>query len=46
MFAAYINDMTEGVNSDVSLFADDVKLHRKVKRDKDYQAMYLDLNRI
>ena len=32
MFAVYINDMTEGVNSYTSLFADDTKLMRKVER--------------
>ena len=30
MFLIYINDMTEGVSSYISLFADDAKLLRKI----------------
>ena len=32
MFLVYVNDMTEGVSSYISLFADDVKLLRKIKK--------------
>ncbi len=44
MFAIYINEMTEGVNSYVSLFAEDAKLLRKVGRKEDCQVLQQDLN--
>ncbi|WP_340581658.1 reverse transcriptase domain-containing protein, partial [Klebsiella pneumoniae] len=31
----YVNDMMEGIDSEVSLFADDVKLMRRIKSDED-----------
>ena len=35
MFLVYVNDITEGVNSYMSLFADDAKLLRKIKSKED-----------
>lgn len=46
MFAVYINDMVDGVSSYVSLFADDAKLLRKVRCDKDCELLQEDLDRI
>ena len=44
MFLVYINDMTEGVNSFMSLFADDAKLLRKIesKEDCEHLQKYFD----
>ncbi len=39
MFAIYMNDMMEGMNSNMSLFADDAKLMRKVERIEDCDAL-------
>ncbi len=35
MFLIYINDMPEGINSYMSLFADDARLMREVKDQRD-----------
>ena len=35
MFLVNVNDMTEGVNSYISMFADDAKLLRKIRNHKD-----------
>ncbi len=44
MFATCVNDVMEGVNSYMSLFADDAKLMRKVERTEDCKALQGDLN--
>ncbi len=44
MFAVYVNDMMEGVNSYLNLFVDDAKLMRKVERIEDCEALQKDLN--
>ncbi len=46
MFVVYINDMTEGINSYMSLFADDAKLLRRVKTEKDCDELESDLDRV
>ncbi len=46
MFAVYITDMTEGVNSYMSLFADDAKLLRRVKTEGDCDELEGDLDRV
>jgi len=46
MFLVYMNDMVEGVNSYVSLFADDAKLLRKVKTIADCESLQRDLDKI
>ena len=46
MFAIYVNDMTEGVSSYMSLFADDAKLMRRVERREDCETLQEDLNTI
>ena len=44
MYLVYINDMTEAVNSYMSLFADDAKLLRKIVNKEDCEPLqkYLD----
>jgi len=46
MFAIYVNDMPEGVDSYISLFADDAKLLRKVHCKEDCVTMQKDLDKI
>ena len=46
MFLIYINDMTEGVSSYISLFADDGKLLRKIGNHKDCEELHNDINKI
>ena len=46
LFAVYINDMTKGVNSYMSLFVDDAKLMRKITKKEDCEALQRDLDKI
>ena len=46
MFKVYINDMVEGVNSYINLFADDAKLLRRVRNREDGEMLQEDLNNI
>ena len=46
MFLIYVNDMTEGVSSYICLFADDVKLLRKIGNHKDCEELQNDINKI
>ena len=46
MFLVYVNDMTEGVNSYISLFADYAKLLRKIRNHKDCEELQNDINKI
>ncbi len=46
MFLIYINDMTEGINSYMSLFTDDAKLMREIKNQKDCEELQNDVNKI
>ena len=46
VFLIYVNDMTEGVSSYISLFADDAKLLRKIGNHKDCEELLNDLNKI
>ena len=39
MFSIYVNDMTEGVISYISLFADDAKLLREIRNHKDCEEL-------
>ena len=45
MFLIYVNDLPEGLSSYINLFADDVKLLRKVNSQEDYKKLQ-DLNKI
>ena len=42
MFLVYVNDMTEGVSSYISLFADNEKLLRKIGSHKDCEELQND----
>ena len=42
----YANDMTEGVSSYISLFADDAKLLRKIRNHNDCEKLQNDGNKI
>ena len=46
MFLIYVNDMTEGVCSYISLFADVAKLLRKIGNHKDCEELENDINKI
>ena len=46
MFLIYVNDMTEGVSSYISLFADDATLLRKIGNHKDCEQLQNDINKI
>ena len=46
MFLIYVNDMTEGVSSYMSLFADDAELLRKIRNHKDCDGLQNDINKI
>ena len=46
MFACYVNDMDEGVNSYMSFFADDAKLLKRVRVENDCEILQGDLDKI
>ena len=46
MFLVYVNDMTEGVSSYISLFADDAKLLRKIRNHKECEELQNYINKI
>ena len=46
MFQVYINDMAEGLNSYVNLFADDAKLLKVIKSQEDCRELQKDIDKI
>ena len=46
MFAIYVNDMDEGIDSYMNFFADDAKLLRKVKHSEDCEVLQKDLEKV
>ena len=46
MFGIYVNDLPEGIESHINLFADDAKLMRKVENINDCRRLQEDLDRI
>ncbi len=46
IFVVYINDMTEGINSYMSLLEDDARLLRRVKNEEDCHELKRDLDRM
>ena len=46
MFQIYINDMTEGLNSYINLFADDAKLMKIIKNQGDCEELQRDIDQI
>ncbi len=46
MFLVYVNDMMEGVESYICLFADDAKIMKKIKDTWSLEGLQKDLNKI
>ena len=46
MFQVYINDMSEGLNSYINLFADDAKLMKVIKNQGDCEELQRDIDKI
>ena len=46
LFILYANDITDGVQSTLEMFADDSKLYRTIKNPHDIDALQQDLNYI
>ena len=46
LFLLYINDLEEGVTSNILKFADDTKLFRKIKGNGDKQQLQDDIDKI
>ena len=45
-FGIYVNDIVEGIDSHINLFADDAKLIRRVECEDDCKKLQEDLKRI
>ena len=46
MFLIYVNDLVDGIGSYASLFADDVKIMKRIERREDCMMLQDDLNKI
>ena len=46
MFGIYVNDLIDGIDSHINLFADDTKLMRKVQNDDDCKVLQRDIEKI
>ncbi len=46
MFTIYAKDMMEGVDSYMSMFADDAKLMRRVRNEEDWYLFQKDLDTV
>ena len=44
MFLIYINDLSDDINSDVYMYADDTKLYREIKTIEDQRILQNDLD--
>ena len=45
LFKLFINDLKGGVNSSISVFADDTKLSRAITSPQDMETLQKDLNK-
>ena len=45
MFAVYVNDMTEGMESYMNMFADDAKTLRRIQNEEDQNTLQQDLDK-
>ena len=45
LFVIYINDIINNLNSQAHLFADDMKLYRRINNDTDYNVLQSDINK-
>jgi len=46
LFLAYINDLPQGITSDIRLFADDTVICREIRSDSDAEALQQDLHQL
>ena len=46
LFLLYINDITDSINSNIRLFADDSILYREIQTPKDHDILQTDLNKL
>ena len=46
LFLVYINDITDSINSNIRLFADDSILYREIQTPKDHDVLQTDLNKL
>ena len=46
LFLLYINDITDSINSNIRLFADDSILYREIQTPKDHGILQTDLNKL
>ena len=46
LFLIYVNDLVDGIGSYASLFADNVKIMRRIERKEDCMMLQDDLNKI
>ena len=46
LFFIYINDIIDNLNSQAYLFADDMKLYRRINNDTDYNVLQSDINKV
>ena len=44
IFVIYINDMPDGLSSEIFLFADDTKIFKEIKQKRDCNVLQNDLN--
>ena len=46
LFLLYINDITDSINSNIRLFADDSIIYREIQTPKDHDILQTDLNKL
>lgn len=46
LFLIYINDMSEGLENEVKLFADDAKIYSRIEHERDSESLQRDLNKL
>ena len=46
LFVIYIHDIIDNLNSQAYLFADDMKLYRKINNNTDYNVVHSDINKV
>ena len=46
LFVIYINDIIDNLNSQVYLFANDMKLYTRINNDIDYNVLQSDINKV
>ena len=46
LFLIYINDLPDGIMSNIYMYADDIKLYREIKSPEDHQILQNDLTKL